>query len=270
MTYPYGNPDAHSGRMSSPHSGYASPLTDTAEGRTLRDTYLLCAVLVLGLATYLVSFGGGVQTGGTSWEIRFSVLAAVVAGLGLLPRQMPYTKLIAALAIAGALEALARWITASDQTQGWPTIVIVVLNGLQAFVAIAALLANIGTLGASDRQPGTYDPYAAYYAYYAQAAWQNYPRQRPDEVPRSGTGQAEAAVTAQEQRDAAASYEQYADYTAWEQGHATPPASPRTAGAPGHAAYPAATPGLPNTGQAANPSQRHDTTGQSPTQASSP
>jgi hypothetical protein len=177
------------------------------------------------------------------------MLAAVVAALGLLPRQSAHTKLMAALAVMGFLEALSRLIT-GDQNPNLATIGIVVLNGLQTLTAIAALLAQLKVRGAADRGLTPYDAYT----YYAQAAQQYYAannqqlQQQPVRV--SGTAQAEAAATAQAQQSAAERYALYAEYLSPQQSGPNPAASSRQSSARTQTAQPAAGTGIPTSGPA--------------------
>src|SRR5262249_29607343 len=154
-------------------------------------------VLALGLASYIVGCSAVAQPGGSGWGVRFSMFAAVVAALGLLPRQSAHTKLMVALAGMGVLEALSPLIT-GDPNPGSATIVIVVLNALQALTAISALLAQLRALRSADRASASY---AEAYAYYTQAAQQYYAansrqlQQQP--VQAQPTAQAKAAAPAQ-------------------------------------------------------------------------
>src|SRR5262245_50623919 len=134
---PYGGPDQH------PPVGYGAywpQATDAADQRKPLGNRLIWVVLLLGLATYVVSYGPTPGLDGLGWGVRFSTVAAIVAALGLLRRHSAYAKLMAGLAVMGFLEALSRSITAPDG-QSWATIVIPGLTGLQAVTAIAALLA---------------------------------------------------------------------------------------------------------------------------------
>jgi len=100
---------------------------------------LFIAVAVLGLATYVFSFGpvtDGPETVG--WDVRFAALAALCAMLGLLAKQHPLPLAIAVLATMGFLDALSNVLAGTDR--GWPLTVIVVLNALQSAAAVAALL----------------------------------------------------------------------------------------------------------------------------------
>jgi Family of unknown function (DUF5336) len=272
MTYPYGGSNQYPTQSSAAYGAYWPPATDAADDRKAPGSQLIWVVLLLGLATYLVSYALVPGPGGLGWGVRFSTLAAIAAGLGLLPRQSAHTKLIAALAIMGFLEALSLSIAASDdQNPGWPTIVIVAVNALQALTAIAALLAQLSVRGAVERGPAHYDAYA----YYAQPAQQYYaantePLQHP--IQGQATAQAEAAAPAQAQAPAQAEQSAaerdalYAEYLNTQYAYPNPPAS--SPGGLTETAQPASGTGLPSTGPTESIRPRNDPPAGSATQSS--
>lgn len=240
------------------------------DGETsLLPRYLAWAVLVLGFASYLFSFGP-VPTGHeASWGVRFAVLAALAAGFGLIPRQSTSHQVVTALAVTGFLDALAVRIGGSG---GWALTVIAVLTGLQSVVAIGGLLQ---AHPADEQDQATaYQAYSEYWAqlqYYGQYAPM---AEAPEVVHRAGQGhaggqasaQAEAPSAARAARPAAAQAAGYEGFI----GNADPEHTafidrlPASAPPPGQA-------GLPFVGhaQAAAPTQRYgDTSGGAATQAS--
>jgi hypothetical protein len=156
---------------------------------------LFIAVAVLGLASYVFSFGpvaGGPEAFG--WDVRFATPAALCAMLGLLAKQNPLPLAIAVLATMGFLEALSSVLADSDR--GWALAVIVVLNALQATAAVAALLlAPKAAARAADTAS-----YEAYVDYYNQAVRNYYGQQgqpmAPEQSQRTGYGQAYADARA--------------------------------------------------------------------------
>lgn len=251
MAYPYGSPDQHAGQPTAAYGGWYPPqFTGTANQRTSPGNQPLWAVLVLGLATYVVSCAAVRQPGGLEWGVRLSTLASVVAAMGLLPRQSAFAKLVAPLAVMGFLETLSAWISASGaQETGWATIVIVVLTALQAVTAIAALVAQLRMRGAAEHSLASHDPYAAY-SYYAQAAQQyNTANAQPlQQVQGQATANAEAAAAAQAQQSAAERYSLYEEYVNAPPARPSPPASsPRTPGRT-QTAQPASGTGIPTSG----------------------
>jgi hypothetical protein len=133
-------------RPVSPYSWQSSgPPSPKEQLDRVRRT-LWALVAVLGPATFAVNLGSPTLLG---YPVRLSVLAAIVAAVGLLPGQATRGWIVVALAVAGCLDALAVWIKA-DET-GWALIVVVVLNSLQAVAAVGALLRE-------SRRPGSAEP----------------------------------------------------------------------------------------------------------------
>ena len=177
MSYPSGN------------QGYYSAGFDDGtepDEKPALPRYLAIAVLVLGIASYLASFGPMPDGNVGAWGVRFAVLAGLLAGFGLIHRQSSGHAVVAALAVAGFLDALAAVITTSGV--GGALILIVVLNGIQSAAAIIALLQANPTDDAEALS--AYQAYADYWAqlqYYGQ-----YPEatEAPEAVQRAGQGQA--------------------------------------------------------------------------------
>jgi hypothetical protein len=240
MTYQYGIPEQYATPSS---AAYALPSTQF--GGVGEQRILVWAVVLVGLATYVVSYGVAPQPSGMGWGVRFSTLAAVVAALGLLPGQSARTAPIAVLAVMGLLDGLSQFIT-SGQNASWVTIVIVVLNVLQALTAIAAALLQRGRPGAARRALAPYDAYA----YYAQVAQQYYPASDQEFLqPQPGQAQAaahaEGASHAQAQQSAAEAHALYAEYLNAQQSAASV-AAPQ-AGTPAQAAHVGSGSGIPRT-----------------------
>jgi hypothetical protein len=204
VVYSPGNRDYHSAYQ----PAYPSQRTD---GESPLPRNLFIAVAVLGLAAYVFSFGpvsGGKAAIG--WDVRFAVLAALCAMFGFLAKQNPLTLATAVLATMGFLDALSSVLTATDH--GWAMTVIVVLNALQALLAVGALLLAPKAAPA----PGDTAGYEAYVDYYNQAVRSYYGQQAqspaPDQSQRAGYGQAHADArgTARAQRSQRPS--QHGDY----------------------------------------------------------
>lgn len=269
MTYPYGGLGQYPTRSSSAYGGYWPQPPAAPSRRALLATQLLWVVLLLGLTTYFVSYAAAAPSG-MGWGVRFSTLAAIVGALGLLPRQSAHTKLMAALATTGFLDALSQLITGDQQHPAWATIVIPVLIALQALTAIAILLARLRE--AADREPAPYDPYS----YYAHAARQYYatqnqqPQQRPVQV--DGKAQAEAAATADAaaqapQQSAAEGYALYAEYLSAEQPGVGLTARSAAAGGRMRTGQPASGSGMLRTGPVENTRLGNEPAAESPTQS---
>jgi hypothetical protein len=255
MTY-QGNQAHYSPRQP---SGYRAPdfATPDRSPPELRR-YARLTVVVLGLASYLLSYGPVLSTGGAGWAVRFAVLAGLLAVFDLLPQQATSAKVVAALAATGFLDALSSLITASDARQpGWALVVIVVLDGLQALAAIGALLLAAGAVSQRSDSSGYNDYYADYYAraaqYYAQYGQQ---APQPDVLRHGGAAHAQQTQQTGAQRPPRADSSQYGSYSQYVGG----PAPRQTeafgqAAAPAHSARPATPPGVPNFGQAQAPSR---------------
>jgi hypothetical protein len=195
------------------NSGYHSVYQPVSSGPRPDDENplprnLFIAVAVLGLASYVFSFGPVVDgPEAFGWDVRFAALAALCAMLGVLAKQNPLPLATAVLATMGFLEALSNVLAGGDP--GWALTVIVVLNALQAVAAVAALLlAPKGATKAADT-----GGYEAYVDYYNQAVRSYYGQQQPPAAAqRAGYGQAygDARASAPAQRSQRPS--QHGDY----------------------------------------------------------
>lgn len=248
MSYPSGPSGGYyASEQPSAHSDYSQWAAEPETGATVSHRSLSLAVALLGLCSYLVSFGPMLGVAGIDWDVRFPVLAGLLAGFGLLPRQAPAAKVVAALAGVGFLDALSRGIVVPDGVEpGWALWVVVVLNAAQTAVAVAAV----------RNQPAQADPqqawYAAYAEQYAQAAAQYYGQYAQEDEGdvgyESGSGLAQQVqpVSATESRRAS----QSASYAEFVGDQAVAPAGETSAG-------PVAQPsGLPNVGHSPQPAQQ--------------
>lgn len=198
MTYPSSNPPGNPSPYSSGGYGYHAPSSNPSVGATSLalpsqgrglplHRYLMTTVVALGLASYLFSYGPMFGVADIGWGVRFAVLAGALAAFGLLPRHTVSSVVVAALAALGFLDALALLINAADT--GWAATVIVVLNGIQAGVAVWALLNGDGE--ATEAGSSEYQAYADYYRQAAQY-YQQYAQQGPpDQQTVAGAGQAQ-------------------------------------------------------------------------------
>ncbi|WP_156661099.1 DUF5336 domain-containing protein [Mycobacterium sp. 852002-51163_SCH5372311] len=252
MSDPFGNPSAggyYSAQQPGAYDGYSQWAAEPESGPRLSHRHLTLGVVLLGLCSYLVSFGPMPNAGGIDWDVRFAVLAALVAGFGLVPGQTPAAKVVAALAAIGFLDALSRLISLPDGTEaGWALWVLVVLNALQAAAGVGALLMQ------PSAPDGLQAWYAAYAEQYAQSAAQYWGQYAQDAEPDTGhqTSYAQAQqvqpVSAPE-RVAAPQDAGYADFVG---GHAADQAGGHASEQQG--AQPS--PGLPSVSHSATPAQR--------------
>ena len=140
-----------------------------AAGPSKLPFYLLVAVAVLGLAVYLFSFGPMFtisntdfpqlgSASGTSLGLGLAVVASLLAGLlagaSLLPKQKVAAGVVAAVSVLGFLLVLAEIINKPDGVSiGWALYVVIVLTFLQAAVAIGALLLDADIISAPAPRP---------------------------------------------------------------------------------------------------------------------
>jgi Family of unknown function (DUF5336) len=180
MTYASGGPGYPPMQQHGPYAPTTQFAAAKPEERPSKlPLYLLIAVVGLGLIGYLASFGpvwksseigpvGGSNITGGSFEIVAMLLAALLAAIGLLPKQKTYTGIIAAVAVIGFLLAISELINKpSFLSIGWALIAILVLAGLQALAAVGALLLEAGVVTMPPPRP-KYEQYAPYGQYYGQ------------------------------------------------------------------------------------------------------
>ncbi|OBJ67979.1 DUF5336 domain-containing protein [Mycobacterium sp. 1274756.6] len=180
MTYPPGNPGYPPAQ---PPGGYGSPapaspaagFTTPGSGESKLPLILGAAVAVLGLLTYLASFGpmleiegpysGVSSTSGASLEIMIALAAGLLAAVALIPKAKNYSPIVAVLAVVGLLGVISDVLTKSDgMTVGWGLWLALVLTLLQAGAAVAAVLLDAGVISAPAPRPnyGQYAPYGQY------------------------------------------------------------------------------------------------------------
>lgn len=213
MAYPSDNRSYYAGEASGGYGIYSPDFTGAVRAESPLPRYLAIAVVLLGLASYLLSFGPVFGDGSVLWCVRFAVGAALVAAFAGLRRQTSFDVVVAVLAAAGFLDALATVIVAPETNPpGWALTAIVVVNGLQMACAIAVLALRSGAVSdtASQSQYDAYADYyaqAAYYGHYAQQA------EQPEDLHRSAAGHAQHQVAGtQAGRASAAQAGNYADY----------------------------------------------------------
>src|SRR4029079_10314709 len=128
MTYPPGNPGYSSAQQ--PTTQFAAPtqqfgrvpdIAPAAEGPSKLPVYLTAAVAALGLAVYLSSYGPLFAASADFFTptlldlgVVASLLAALLAGVALLPKQVASTALVAVLSLLGSLLVIAIVLTAPN------------------------------------------------------------------------------------------------------------------------------------------------------------
>lgn len=211
MTYPPGSPgyppaQQPTNQFAAPTQQFgkaAEPGSSAPEGGASRlPAYLAAAVAALGLAVYLSGFGplftitasdfpGMVNISGGSFglvlAVAASVLAGLLAGAGLLPKQTVSTSLMTVLSVLGFLLVIAEVVNKPTAASiDWGLYLVIAFTVLQAIVAVAALLLEAGVITAPVPRP-KYDQHYGQYggpvgAYYGQPNYggpQQLHQQRP-------------------------------------------------------------------------------------------
>ena len=178
MTYPPGSPGYPPAQSPGSYGAAATPsFTKSDDGESSLKLYLNIAVLALGLAIYLVSYGPMITRilpngeelaeSGSTLPVDLALLAGLLAGVSLLPKAKNYSAVVAAVAILGGLLLIEDTIGASGR--GWALWIAVGSGVVQAALAVSALLLDAGVITAPAPRP-KYDPYGHYgqYGYYGQ------------------------------------------------------------------------------------------------------
>lgn len=200
MSYPQGAPGGPgyspsqqpSARFAAPTQQFARLPEDDAAGISKLPLYLSAAVAALGLLVYLASFGPQFTAGSEFFITPFrldlavvaSLLAALIAGAGLLPRQRTRPTLVGVLSLLSFLLGLSISLSAPNAvTIGWGMYLIVAFTAVQAILGLGVLLLDAGVIAAPTPrprydQPQQYSPYPG--AYYGPPTHQQAPpQQRP-------------------------------------------------------------------------------------------
>jgi Family of unknown function (DUF5336) len=224
MTYPPGNPPGAGGfPPAQPPGSYGAPTQSFApaaeSGPSKLPMYLSVAVVVLGLAAYLSSFGpvftSSAELGPISVEATSgggvvltlaTLLAALLAAVGLLPKAKGSLAVVTILAVLGVLVVVSQLFnTSSYVTTGWAAWLVLAFAVLQAVVAVGALLLEAGVISAPTPRPkfeqpqyGQYGPPGGYYGqqptpqgppqYGQQGGRPGYPSQYGGYAPNGGFG----------------------------------------------------------------------------------
>ena len=182
------------------------PETDPSPaGVNKLPAYLAAAIAALGFLVYLGSFGPQFTAGTEFFITPFridlavvaSVLAALIAGVGLLPKQKARPALVGVLSLLSFLLVLSIVLTAPDGvTIDWGMYLVVAFTAIQAIVGVGALLLDAGIISApvprpkyeQQQQYGQYP--GSYYGQQPQGQpHQQSPQQRPGyPTPYGGSG----------------------------------------------------------------------------------
>ena len=197
MTYPPGSPGYPPAQQ--PTTQFAAPTQQfgkvpdagpaAAEGPSKLPVYLTAAAAALGLALYLSSFGPLFTAGGDFFTptlldlgVVAALLAALIAGVGLLPKQKATPALVAVLSVLGFLLVILIVLTLPEGvTIDWGLYLIIAFGVLQAIVAVAALLFDTGVITQPAPKPRYEQQYGQYGGpgqYYGQPQHQGAPPQQ--------------------------------------------------------------------------------------------
>ncbi len=193
MSYPQG-PSGSPGYppAQQPTTQFAAPtqqlgklpdVAPAAEGPSKLPVYLTAAVAALGLAVYVSGYGpllgAGADTTFTPTLLDLgvvaSLLAALIAGVSLVPKQKAAPALVAVLSVLGFLLVINIVLGAPRGVDiKWGLYLIIAFSVLQAIVAVAVLLFDAGVITPPaprpryEQQQQQYGQYGAPGPYYGQ------------------------------------------------------------------------------------------------------
>ncbi len=195
-----------------------------AAGPSKLPTYLSGGVAALGLLVYLAGFApqftiaatdfpGLGQLSGSSLGLLFaviaSVLAALLAGVSLLPKQPNYAAVTTVAALLGFLLVIAEVLKKpSGASVGWGLYLVIAFTLLQAALAVVVLLFEAGVLTVPAprpryEQPQHFGQYPGPYYGQSQGQSQGQPQGQPQSQPQGqvpGQPQHSAGAPAQQGR----------------------------------------------------------------------
>lgn len=203
MTYspgPPGNSGYSTGPYGAPPARYPANTPTAEPGPSKLPQYLNIVVVVSGIAAYVAAFGPvftasanlgpfsveATSTGGILLTLA-SVLAALLAAIGLLPKTKNYPTVVAVLAVLGVL-AVIEQIVNRPQTAaiGWALWVVLAFVLLQAVAAVLVLLFETGVLAPPAPRQRYEAGYGSYGGYGGYGAPGGYYGQTPPMVPPAG------------------------------------------------------------------------------------
>ena len=173
MTHPPGSPGYPPAQQ--PTTQFAVPIQQFGKvpepapaapaGPSQLPMYLNVAVVVLGLAVYLSSFGPLFTSGADFFTptlldlgLVAAIAAGLIAGVSLLPKQKAQPALVAVLSVLAFLLVIAIVLTSPDGvTIDWGLYLIIAFTVIQAIVAVAVLLFDGGVITPPAPKPPRYD-----------------------------------------------------------------------------------------------------------------
>jgi len=171
MSYPQGAPGGPgyppaqqpNAQFGAPTQQFAKlPDADAARMNKL-PVFLAAAIAAIGLLVYLASFGPQFTARSEFFvmtpfrgdlAVAAAVLAALIAGVGLLPKQTARPALVGVLSLLSFLLVISIALTApSVVTIGWGLYLVVALTAIQSIIGIGALLIDAGIITARAPRP---------------------------------------------------------------------------------------------------------------------
>ncbi|MBS4729134.1 DUF5336 domain-containing protein [Mycobacterium sp. SM1] len=186
MTYSPGSPGYPPAQSPGSYGGSTPSFAKTVDSASRAQVYLTIVVVALGLGAYAASFlpmftlsaemgpGGGELLPsdlGAVVGVIAALLAGLLAAVGLLPKASNYTGIVAAIAVLGALLAIAQAVGGhSGLTIGVGLWLVLAFSVIQAIAAVGALLLEAGVITPPAPRPrydqyGPYGPYGQYGQY---------------------------------------------------------------------------------------------------------
>lgn len=177
MTYPPGNPGYPPAQSPGSYRGPASTSFARSEDtETNLKHYLIIAVAVLGVLTYLASYfpmvsrvlpnGDELVEKGSTLSLDLVLLAGLLAAVNLLPKAKNFLAVVTAVSLLGALLLIQDTVDATGRGAGlWIAVTTAVV---QAALAISALLLDAGVITAPAPRPKYDQYYGQYGGYYGQ------------------------------------------------------------------------------------------------------
>jgi hypothetical protein len=195
MTYPPGSPGYPPAQQ--PTTQFSAPTQQfgklpepapapAAEGPSKLPMYLTAAVAALGLAVYLSSYGPLFEAGADFFTptlldlgVVASLLGALIAGVGLVPKQKTSPAMVAVLSVLGFLLVVAIVLTAPQGVSiEWGLYLIIAFSVVQAIVAVAVLLFDADVITPPAPRP-RYEQQQQYGQYGGPGPYYGQPHQQP-------------------------------------------------------------------------------------------
>ena len=191
MTYSPGSPGYPPAQSPGGYGASSTPsFTKSDDGESNESNlkvYLTIGVLILGLASYLLSYGPMITRilpngdelieSGSTLPIDLGLLAALLAGVSVLPKAKNYAAVVAAIALLGALLLVEDTFGASGR--GWALWFALGCGVVQAVLAVTALLLDAGVITPPAPRPKYDQYYGQYGGYYGQQS--PYQQQSPQQ-----------------------------------------------------------------------------------------